>query len=205
MMHALLHLLIHWSLVTALVVAWLVVIAAAFYAEPIVLGTKLGRVLYGITILLLLMATVGWCAYGLGDAHGQAAGNAKVASLQHSYAEKLAEYQAAARRKEHDDAVKKQQIDAQYAREMKDAQAIPNFITGELRAGHIKLRKRWDCPAPATVSAATAGQSQIDAAAALRTKREGQVFDAVADQIKEADEADATIRALQATVKADRH
>lgn len=148
------------------------------------------RWLAGILAAFALCAGM-WIA---GDVHGHKASNAKIATLQASYAETLAKYETQARAKEQAQAATIAQIDAQHAQEMKDAQAAADRTIADLRAGTLKLRKRWTCPRVPEV-AASPGKS--DAAADDRAASAARI-------VRAADEADATIRALQEILRAER-
>jgi hypothetical protein len=101
-----------------------------------------------------------------------------------------------ARAAEHAQAMKFQGIADNYLQEKADAQAAADRTIADLRAGTVRLRAAWRCPGD-TGTTAAAGASQPDAAAELR--RQG-----AADLVRNADEADAQIRGLQAILKAER-
>lgn len=114
-------------------------------------------------------------------------------------AELTAKAEQSARAAEHASADQIASIDAIHQREMSDAQAAADRTIADLRAGNLRLRAEWSCTSvlAADVAKAAAGAGQPDAAADLRATGASHL-------VRNADEADSTIRALQATVKADR-
>lgn len=83
-----------------------------------------------------------------------------------------------------------QQIAERHAKEIEDAKAKADRIAADLRAGNIKLRKRWSgCPAPQ----AAANPEGTDEDSRLREESAGRI-------IGNAAEADSWIRALQDVV-----
>lgn len=127
------------------------------------------------------------------------AGKAELATLNQSLAEQSAKAEADARTAEQKHAADIAAIDARHQKEMNDAKATADRVAAGLRAGNLRLRAEWSCtPAlAAEVSKAAAGAGSADGAAELRAKGAG-------DLIGNADEADATVRGLQAVLKAER-
>lgn len=89
-------------------------------------------------------------------------------------------------------------ITAQNEQDKRDAQAAADRLAADLRAGNVKLRNRWQgCQATGRVSGAAASAAESDAAARDREESAGRA-------IRAADEADATIRALQKILREER-
>jgi hypothetical protein len=85
-----------------------------------------------------------------------------------------------------------------YEQEKSNAQAAHDQVVADLRAGLVRLRERWTCPAPAAAAdlPATAGSAAVaDALAELRAASAARVVRAGA-------ECDAQVRGLQAVVLA---
>lgn len=91
---------------------------------------------------------------------------------------------------EHKAAEALDKISKQYEKDKADAQAAHDRLVAELRAGTIRLRKQWTCPA----SAASSGEP--DGGAELREQ-------GAADLVRIAREADAQVRGLQQVIEAD--
>jgi hypothetical protein len=87
-------------------------------------------------------------------------------------------------------------IQEQNERDKANAQAQYEKDVADLRSGVIRLRRKWQCPAT-SVPGTPASPGEPDAAADDRAESAARVVRAAA-------EADATIRALQDIVKADR-
>lgn len=88
-------------------------------------------------------------------------------------------------------------IATQYEKEKTDAQAVADRTIADLRAGHLRLRKLWTCPAPAASAETDTSAGEPDGQAELREQ-------GAADLVRLAAEADAQIRGLQAVIEADR-
>lgn len=85
-----------------------------------------------------------------------------------------------------------------YEQEKSNAQAAHDQVVADLRAGLVRLRERWTCPAPVAAAdlPATAGPAVgADATAELRAASAARVVRAGA-------ECDAQVRGLQAVVLA---
>lgn len=92
-----------------------------------------------------------------------------------------------------------------YQENLKNAKADSDRLVADLRAGSVRLRDHWNTCVAASVLPGIAGSAgPPDADTELRAAHQGQVFEDVAGQVRDSAEADATIRALQAIVKADR-
>lgn len=86
---------------------------------------------------------------------------------------------------------------AKYEKDKTDAQADADRTIADLRAGNLRLRAAWRCPAAAHLPAAAASAAQPDAAADDRAASAGRIVRAAAD-------ADAQIRGLQAILIEER-
>ena len=104
-----------------------------------------------------------------------------------------ADAQIAARKAEAEKAQAIAAIADKYEQDKRDADEAQKRLVGDLRAGAVKLQNRWR----GCVSDAAATAAERDAAADDRTESAGRI-------VRVAAEADATIRALQEIVKADR-
>ena len=98
-----------------------------------------------------------------------------------------------ARNQEHAKAEQIAAIADQYEQDKANAQKAADRTIADLRAGNLRLQNRWR----GCVSGAPAAPGEPDAAAADREQ-------GAADIVRASAEADATIRALQDIVKADR-
>jgi len=87
-------------------------------------------------------------------------------------------------------------ISGQYEQDKEHAQADADRTIADLRAGNLRLRAAWRCPAT-RVPEAGASTGKPDASAADRDESAARVVRAAA-------EADAQIRALQAILTAER-
>lgn len=85
-------------------------------------------------------------------------------------------------------------IGEQYERDKADAAAQYERDLADLRAGTLRLRKQWTCPAVPAVDPSVPGS---DDGAELREQ-------GAADIVRLAREADAQIKGLQSVIKADR-
>jgi hypothetical protein len=145
--------------------------------------------IYAALALVLLAITGGWY-YG----HTRyEAGIAAQRAVTEAQAAKFAEQAKAA---EQAQAAQLSTIAQQYEQDKADAQAKADRTIADLRAGTVRLRKQWTCPAQ--VPGAAAGSAEPDADAQLREQGAG-------DLVRLAAEADAQIRGLQAAVKAQGH
>lgn len=158
------------------------------------MNALLMRVALGLLILVAAFSG----GFGAGHHIAAQAGAAKVAAIQVANAEQLARAQQAARAKEQLAADTMAAIDAKHQKEMNDAQAAADRTIADLRAGTLRLRAEWrGCAAMPSAAQAAAGSGQPDAAADDRAASAARI-------VRAADDADSTIRALQAVVKADR-
>ncbi|MBS0200301.1 MAG: lysis protein [Proteobacteria bacterium] len=88
------------------------------------------------------------------------------------------------------------QVAAQYEQDKINAQARADSLAADLRAGRVRLREPWrTCPTAVPEAAADPGKPAGEADA----RTEGAV-----DLVRDADNADAQIRALQELLKAER-
>jgi hypothetical protein len=163
---------------------------------------------YAILALVLIVAggTFGAWERHQGRKDGEATGAAQVATLRAEYATATAKAEADARAKEHASAQRMAQTAAYYQQELDDAKQDADRTIAGLRAGDLRLRKRWTCPAGTGVSTTVAGTAGADAAAKLRDEDpQRAIRDASASRLVQyGAEADAQIRALQAVIRAER-
>jgi hypothetical protein len=86
----------------------------------------------------------------------------------------------------------------QYEKGKRDAQAAGAGVVADLRAGNLRLQKRWaGCEAASAVPGTPASPGGSDATADSRRQGAG-------DLVRVADESDAQLAACQAVVRADR-
>jgi hypothetical protein len=137
-------------------------------------------------------------------AAGELAGNVKVAHLTAQHAQE-AQHVAdltvvaseAARNSEHKQALALDAIAAQYEQDKNDAQAAADRTIADLRAGNVRLRRRWACPPSASMPGTSASTAQSDADAADREASAARIIHAAAD-------ADNQIKRLQDTLRDER-
>lgn len=147
--------------------------------------------------LLLMLAVASGSFYAGHHAEAEVM-QAKVAIMQRDSTQALAAFQAKALADHQAQEQKYAQAQATYEREKDDAKAAADRNLADLRAGTLRLRHEWSCTPQlaAAVSQAASGGSGADAGADLRYKD-------ASDLVRLADDADAQIRALQATIRAD--
>lgn len=134
------------------------------------------------------------------------AGSAKLSALQAQDAQAIAD-QEAQLAKAQSDALAKQQADEQhianiqqtYEQDKAHAKAQSDAVIDSLRAGTLRLRSEWRCPSTTSsdMPQAASGRSSTSTAADLR-------YQGTSDLVRNADDADAEIKALQAIVIQDR-
>lgn len=153
---------------------------------------------------LALWAGSLWLAYDYGTARGDIAVAKAKTQLESARADTAAALvdlanlrtaaSEAARQAEHDKAEELAAIADQYEQEKADALASKDRVIADLRAGVLKLRDDWQCPA---VPGPAPGPGGRDAAAQ-------RPAEAVARVLRIGAEADAQLRACQAIVQAYR-
>jgi prophage endopeptidase len=164
-------------------------------------------------LIATLLVAFGVLAYGHGKHVANAAWEAKVATMQRDQAEALAkahQERADAEQRARDIEAKRAAdmaaLDAQHTKEMNDAKADADRTIADLRAGTLRLRERFTCPAstrtvPATAQAGT-GTSLGDGAAAHGLQREDAEF-LVRESAAATNEA-LKLKACQAIIMGDR-
>ena len=147
---------------------------------------------YLLLLKIVLATFLGTILFVGGCQHGEADYKAKYEKERAEHiAEKAAAKQEAARLEE------KWQKDAdaalaQHKKDLKDAETESKRVTSSIIAGNLRLRKQWTCQAPAAE-----GGRVSDEGAQLRAEDIGRIYGI-------GKEADAQIRALQTTLKAER-
>lgn len=123
--------------------------------------------------------------------------NAKAIHQTHLAADATAtaKAQADARAKEQAAGERQAAIEAQYLKDQQDAQAEYDRVVAALRAGELKLRQRWRCPASVPGIANTAGQPDAGA---------DDGAESAARIVRAAAECDAQVKGLQSIVISDR-
>ena len=124
---------------------------------------------------------------------------AQIATIKADDAKALAASEAKARAQEQADAQHLAVITQTYEQDKAHAKQAADATIASLNAGTLRLRSQFSCTPQlaAAVSNAAASGSIPDAATELRYK-------SASDLVRNADDADAEIKALQAVVKADR-
>lgn len=146
--------------------------------------------------LLLLVAALGG---GFAAGHHVAAQAGALAMQKHLAADAAAQLAAT----QHARQLEQLQADtfaaqaAKYEKEKTDAQADADRTIAALRAGTVRLRTVWRCPAADHLPAVATRAGQPDAAADDRAASAGRIVRAAAD-------ADAQIRGLQAILIEER-
>lgn len=133
------------------------------------------------------------------DGRGHDACSGAIANITAGYDSERRRFKADARAKELANAKANAETKAKYEKELQDAQDKADRTIADLRAGTLRLRKQWQCPAIASagVSTPAAGGSVAAGSADDRDQSAGRIVRAAA-------EADAQIRALQRIVIEDR-
>lgn len=176
--------------------------------------TRLYAVLAGLAMIAALITGVFWKGHSTGydsgvthcagliaklDGKGHDACSAAIANINAGYDAERRQFEADARAKELADAKANAETKVKYEKELHDAQDDADRTIADLRAGNLRLRKQWQCPAIASagVSTPAAGGSVAAGSADDRDQSAGRIVRAAA-------EADAQIRALQRIVIEDR-
>lgn len=149
---------------------------------------------WGKWTLIALMAAG---LFGLGHHLAASAGDAKIAALKAAYAEQAKTAADAELARERKQAADFNAVAQQYEKDKADAKATSDRVVADLRSGALRLRDRWSTQVLAGQAAAAASAGKPDAAADDRAASAGRIVRAAAD-------ADAQIRALQATLTAER-
>lgn len=124
--------------------------------------------------------------------------SSELATLKTSYADALAAAKAKVAAQQKADAIAMEQIQKTYYQQgVTDANAKSDAVIAGLRAGTLRLRHEWTCPATADVPKAAEGGSGADEDADLRAADAGAL-------VRLGAQADAEIKALQAIVRQDR-
>lgn len=145
--------------------------------------------LAALIVVLLLLSLAGAWMYRMGGVHARA----DLAEYKAQAAKQLADAQAKARETEQRQAREIAAIAEQYERDKRAADDAQRKLVGDLRAGNVRLQKRW----AGCVSDAAASAAELDAAA--RDREEG-----AAALVRAGAEADAVIRALQEILRKER-
>lgn len=160
------------------------------------LTTKLlGYVSIGLTVLLLATLAGSYIRItGLQRALAQA--NETNARIHAGIAQERETFERKAREAERKQAEAIAAVADQYAKDMADAQAQADMLVADLRAGNVKLHKRWQAAiATAELSGAVQSAAELDAAARDREESAGRAIAA-------ARAADDQIRGLQGVILA---
>ena len=135
--------------------------------------------------------------FTMGHHMAASAGQAQIATLKATYAEQAKVASDAALARERKQAADFDAVAQQYEKDKADAKATSDRVVADLRSGAIRLRDRWSTQVLAGKAAVAASAGKPDAAADDRAASAGRIVRAAAD-------ADAQIRALQATLTKER-
>ncbi|MDT9046447.1 MULTISPECIES: lysis system i-spanin subunit Rz [Enterobacteriaceae] len=164
--------------------------------------------------LVAIVAVFGvlFCAYQFGAHVEHNARLAEVASINAQHATELAkahqeraDAEQRARDIEAQRAADMAALDAQHTKEMSDARQAAERTIADLRAGTVRLRERFTCPASSTAGAgAQAGTSTGLGDAATRYGLQPEDAGFLLSEAQRADEVTVQLRACQAIVQGDR-
>lgn len=150
---------------------------------------------YAALALLGLFALGGWYLHHVGYASGALDNKVRAAELAQHVAELATEASEAARKAERAQAAAFAALARDYEQDKINAQANADRVIADLRAGHLRLRKQWTCPAADRVPRSPTGAGISDAGAELRAA-------GAADLVRVGDECDAQVLRLQQAVRA---
>lgn len=182
--------------IVGLCISFPAVLAAVVRVLKLAASTEIGR-----AILLITFAIV-WCQFrtGAAFAEGRAVERATQAARAQDAALKSTQRELAltaqARDEERRHAGVLEQLAAQHEKELSDATTSRDRTIAALRAGALRLRPEWTCPANAATAVAADPSGAVDAA---ELRRQG-----AADLVRLLDDADADIRYWQGVAAADR-
>lgn len=175
--------------------------------------TRIYAALGGLLLIAALVTGAFWKGHHVGydsgvtncagritklDGKGHDACGIAIAALNAADAAERAQFAADAKAKELASAKALAEIEAQHEKELQDAKSKSDRVIADLRAGTLRLRKQWQCPATAAGVSTPAARGSVAAGATDdRDQSAGRIVRAAA-------EADAEIRALQAIVLEDR-
>lgn len=151
---------------------------------------------YIAAALMLVLAAVGASGYYYGSKHAGA--NAEIAMAEHLAADKKAEaeQQDRVRKLEQSLAVAQTKVSNAYERGKKDAKATGAAIAADLRAGNLRLQRRWE-GCEARLSDPSSASGEPDAASRDRSDSAGRIVSAAA-------QCDAQVKGLQDLLTAER-
>lgn len=158
-----------------------------------------------LLLTLLLCAGSWWHGHHIGYDTAETKGQVEINRLTAQIASEREASSEASRLKEQEHAAALAAASTHYQEELKNAKANSDRLVADLRAGNVKLQDRWHACVAASVVPSPAGSAGADdAGSRLRAEGEGSVLGDIADQVRDADEADAWIKYLQSVVRADR-
>lgn len=143
-----------------------------------------------VAALLVVAAIAGGVGYWQGGK--RAAMAAELAMAEHLDADRKAEsdHKDKVRQLEQDLATAQADVSEAYERGKKDAEATGAAVTADLRAGNLRLQRRWAGCETQRLSDAAAVAGELDAAARDREESAGRIVRAAA-------QCDAQVRGLQ--------
>jgi hypothetical protein len=154
------------------------------------------------TILAGLLLLIGAAGAGYYEGHHQEQNvlTAQIATIKAADAQALAASEATARAQEQADAQHLAVVTQTYEQDKANAKQAADATIASLNAGTLRLRSQFSCTPvlAASVSSAAASGSVPDAATELRYK-------SASDLVRNADDADAEIKALQSIIQSDRN
>lgn len=145
---------------------------------------------YIVAALLVVVAIVGGVGYWQGGKHAATA--AELAMVEHLAADRKAEsdHKDKVRQLEQALATAQAGVSEAYEKGKEDAEATGTAVTADLRAGNLRLHRRWTGCEAQRLSDAAAFASELDATAGNREKSAGRIVRAAA-------QCDAQVRGLQ--------
>lgn len=150
-------------------------------------------------ILIAIAAVLLWSAamIGAGWAWRGDRAEAAVATGEAATGKQALQVEQAARATEHKQAEVLADIGAKHEEDRQAAQAVPDAVVADLRAGSLKLRDGWASCETQRLTEAAAGTRERDAATQRREEFAGRI-------VRIGRDADDQLRACQAVVSADR-
>lgn len=143
----------------------------------------------GVAIVLLVL----FLAYRHGVTTTDTAWQSRWDQQAAELANARTEAERLARQAERDSAQAMAAIDNAYQQGQADAKAESDRVIADLRAGNVRLRKRFTCPAASDLPAAGTSTGSSDAAQTGGLQRDDAEF-----LVREAERADEVVRQLQA-------
>lgn len=143
-----------------------------------------------VAALLVVAVVAGGVGYWQGSEHAKTAADLVMAKHLAADREAEADHKDKVRQLEQDLATAQADVSEAYERGKKDAEATGAAVTADLRAGNLRLQRRWAGCETQRLSDAAAVAGELDAAARDREESAGRIVRAAA-------QCDAQVRGLQ--------